>query len=1039
MRRFHSTTLRFTVVTALVAVLLGTYVNTVNPPAARAVGGVWWVAPTGTAANPASSGSSCASPSFVGGTHTALQSAIDAAIDGEEIHVCPGVYAIGSALTVDKGLTFTGDTPRETVLDGGGSNRIIDITTGNVTVTLDRLHVTNGKVTSGTEAGGGVRVHEDATLHVMDSIFTNNRADFHGGAIAILGSGSSAGSVQVSGSTFFNNSAEDGGAIAVAGISTNPSNVDNSTFVGNAASRDGGALNGSFAALRAFNSTFVDNRAMSGGATTWVVDLTANLVAYTSAVTISNSACEHGNTRVDNVSTDASCLDGNQTTVTEASLELGLFAPWGGLTPTYSIGSGSSAIDAVTVAYCSLTDQRGDSRSGSTCDAGSFEHSPMTGTLAATGTISMVTGRTITTPPNITKSGLTEPVVMRVATELTGQLPNGVTFSTSTGQFGGTPSAIFSAPWLVVSATDANGAIANARITIDNCVLTSNNGEFLVSNAIDLELFRNNVCGMGQNYRQTADIAWNGTWVSPATSPTPFSGTYDGGGHSITGLQISGGQTAFLPYTNGATISDLEIDVTATGSYATAGLVRFASNTLIDGVTVTGTITIPNNEGCHAGVAGETNNGTIIRNTSFVGDVIAPTSDWIGGLVGCAYADTTLEDSYFEGDVSGNGSVGGLIGWMDHSDIVNSYALGSVTSANTIAGGLVGWLDDDGTDADVTAISHSYSSMAIVGVAPIGALIGEGDSTAYSSTFWEGGLTGVSGLSAIGSVTDGAPAPTDVATSATAMKSFALFDNAGWAIVDGWVAAGSSADIWGICDGDRRPFLLWQHTTDACSASQPSPSTTIPSAPSTTIPSTPSTTTPNTTTPNTTSPTAPEIGNDPEVAVGAIVVHVNGQLVNSNVSWSGGNTLRGSVGSVNFSLTTGSTNGSPGTLTAGSSIALALDGLQSGSNVMGTIFSTPTNIGSFSVGSNGSLSANPTIPRSIAAGAHRLRLEMTAANGDDITVWLGVNVHVDPSSLPATGSDPMPKTQISLWLLILGGSVIIASRRGTRAERTPRQ
>jgi hypothetical protein len=64
---------------------------------------------------------------------------------------------------------------------------------------------------------------------------------------------------------------------------------------------------------------------------------------------------------------------------------------------------------------------------------------------------------------------------------------------------------------------------------------------------------------------------------------------------------------------------------------------------------------------------------------------------------------------------------------------------------------------------------------------------------------------------------------------------------------------------------------------------------------------------------------------------------------------------------------------------------------------------------------------------------------MTAANGDDITVWLGVNVHVDPSSLPATGSDPMPKTQISLWLLILGGSVIIASRRGTRAERTPRQ
>ncbi len=172
--------------------------------------------------------------------------------------------------------------------------------------------------------------------------------------------------------------------------------------------------------------------------------------------------------------------------------------------------------------------------------------------------------------------------------------------------------------------------------------------------------------------------------------------------------------------------------------------------------------------------------------------------------------------------------------------------------------------------------------------------------------------------------------------------------------------------------------------------------------------------------------------------MGGEVIYVNGQPVNSNVSWTGNNTLRGSVGSVNFSLTSGTTTGSPGTLTAGSPIALDFDGLQPGSNVVGTIFSTPTNLGSFRVGSNGSLAANPTIPRSLAAGAHRLRLEMTATNGDDITVWLGVNVHVDPSSLPATGSEPMPRARISMWLLILGAGVIVMSRRGTRSSRTMR-
>jgi len=51
---------------------------------ARATGQTWWVATTGTAASPSSSGSSCANPSFVGTSHATIQTAIDAAAAGDE-------------------------------------------------------------------------------------------------------------------------------------------------------------------------------------------------------------------------------------------------------------------------------------------------------------------------------------------------------------------------------------------------------------------------------------------------------------------------------------------------------------------------------------------------------------------------------------------------------------------------------------------------------------------------------------------------------------------------------------------------------------------------------------------------------------------------------------------------------------------------------------------------------------------------------------------------------------------------------------------
>ncbi len=1022
-RAFH-TSWRVALATAVFALAVGA-----AAPAAHAVGPhTWWVAPSGNAASPADTGTSCANPSYSGNTAATIQDAITGATAGDEIKICEGTYSIGATLVVDKALTLTGVGSQLPVLDGGGATRIMDVTTGGFTVTIDRLHFRNGRAAGSGESGAGIRVHPNATVMVGESFFSANVADEHGGGIGLIGSPSSTGSVQVTNSTFYNNRGIDGGGIAVVGNTINASNVSNSTFVRNSASRNGGALGGSFAHLDATQSTFIDNLAPQGGDNSWVVSIDASLIAYTPSVTPSNDVCNlNGSTPVNNVSTSASCLANGETPVTSSSLALGFLAPWGGPVPTFSIGAGSSAIDAVAGANCSATDQRGVSRAGGTCDAGAFEFVAGAPSLAASSSITIIQARAINSSPTFTKTGLTEPVVLRVASEIAGALPGGLTFSSSSGSISGTPTSTWTSPDLIVSATDANGAVASARVNVDNCVLTQSNGDYVISNAIELELFRLGVCGLGADYVQTADIAWNSVWSGPASSGAPFTGSYDGGGYSIIGLQISGGETAFLSHTNGAVIENLEFSVAATGAYATAGLIRSAVNTTIDSVHGSGTVTISGAEGCHGGLVGEADNSTI-SDSSFEGTIDAPGSSWNGGLVGCPWGSTVIERSSFDGSVTGWDDIGGLVGWMSEVDIRDSYAIGSVEGSNDGIGGLVGWLEDDSSDIDTVAVSGSYASMTIDGTATIGALIGEGESTSVSNSFWEAGLTGVAGLDPIGLLTGGGNQPTLSAASASQLTSFAFFDTAGWAIVDGWSDPATSQDVWGICDGEGRPFLLSHHSTDPCVvAQQPSPQPNNPPAPAPAPATPPATSTPPTTSTPVTNPTAPIT---PSIPVGGMVTMVGGREVPSSVAWSGGSTLTGRIGDVDLSIAFPTTSmNSPASLAPGSSLNLTIGGLAPGSSASATIFSTPTSLGEFTVGANGRLSTGVSIPRGLAAGTHRLRLAMTAANGDEITFWVGVTVPPSALQLPTTGSSDGNTAVLAGWLLVIGIGLTVSARR----------
>jgi hypothetical protein len=984
-------------------------------PAAQAAGPeTWFVATSGTPSGGA--GGTCSNPGFAGSTHVPIQAAINAATDGDTIRICPGTYSVGATIDVTKSLTFTGDAVHLSILDGGGTTRVMNISVAGSTVAISNLQFRNGRTTGEFDNGAGIQVHTDAILTVTESLFVANHARHHGGAIALFGGGS--GTLSVTRSTFYKNRAIDGGAIAIGG---NTADVSTSTFVENHASRQGGALNGSFANLNAHNSTIIDNTAGADGAATWVVSLTGSLIAYTNASAPGTTVCDNNAANpIDNVSTSADCLSGGASPVTSASLQLGILAPWGGPTPTYSIGAGSSAIGTIPQAYCPATDQRGTSRGGGNCDAGAFEYQDSPATLTASGPITLIAGNPITPEVTFSRSGLTEPVSYRVASEVSASLPGGVTFNASNGAISGIPISTTRAVALIITATGSNGA-ASARLVVDNCTLTNNAGVFEINNAVDLGVFEAGACGMDADYELTADIAWNRPWSSNTSANEPFTGTFDGDGHSISGLQISGGSTAFLAVTDGATIRNLifSADVNgataANGEYGSAGLIHAALDTIVDDVHGSGTITIPNDVGgCHGGLIGDTYNGSIITDSSFTGEVDAPTSSWNGGLIGCVSGGTVVERSFFDGDVNGFDEIGGLIGWMDNSDLRDSYSIGTVTGHNNKSGGLVGWLGGDSGDADLFAVQNSYASMAIAGVTAIGALVGEGGSTSIDNSYWEAGLAGVDGLDPIGGLSDqGGTQPNITATSTTDMKSFDFFDSAGWAIVDGWEGPTTTQNVWGICDGESRPFLLSHHATDPCVApQQPSPQ---PNP----APFTPSTPTPPTT------PTTPVVNpsTPPTMSTGGSLAYVGGRVVEPSMSWSNDNTIRGTIGPVDFALTLGTPQlNTPRTLSVipGSTLAIDLTGLKPNTLTTATLFSTPTSLGEVKVDATGRLGGSFTIPRNIEAGAHRLRLEMTAANGDPVTFWLGIDVSTLPLQLPVTGSSESTTTIVALWTLLLG-------------------
>ncbi len=289
-----------------------------------------------------------------------------------------GMYSDwGGNLTLSN-VTFSGNSAAQ---DGGGMYN-----NGNNSGTLSNVTFSGNSA----ENGGGMYNYQDNSGTLTNVTFSGNQADAGGGMYNwdhsnpaldnVTFSGNSAenggGMVNTSSSptldnvTFSANSARHGGGIynttigGGADLMSNPQ-LNNVTFSGNSASWSGGGMYSYYSNPVLSNVILWGDTAGEGGSEIYFEDDTSDSVTLTITDSVVQGGCPTGSTH-----TNITC-----TNVITGDPMLGPLADNGGLTQTYALLPGSSAIDAGGVnSTCEATDQRGVPRpQGAGCDIGAYE------------------------------------------------------------------------------------------------------------------------------------------------------------------------------------------------------------------------------------------------------------------------------------------------------------------------------------------------------------------------------------------------------------------------------------------------------------------------------------------------------------------------------------------------------------------------------------------------------------------------------------------------------------------------------------------
>lgn len=213
----------------------------------------------------------------------------------------------------------------------------------------------------------------------------------------------------------------------------------------------------------------------------------------------------------------------------------------------------------------------------------------------------------------------------------------------------------------------------------------------------------------------TADIELSGeTWTPIGSESTPYTGTFDGQGYTISGMTIE----------NAESYSGLFGNVTGT----------VKNFTVIGSITITGDKTVAKVGGAIGSLGTASAGGTVSGVISGVDITVSAGNDHIGGVVGSMPENSspTVESCLYMGNITVTveaGSVAGVVGYIRTGTIQNCANWGGIsinTGGNGSVGGILGYCNNG-----EIYIRNCYNSGSIAaeGTANVGAIVGQNNKT----------------------------------------------------------------------------------------------------------------------------------------------------------------------------------------------------------------------------------------------------------------------------------------------------------------------
>ena len=194
------------------------------------------------------------------------------------------------------------------------------------------------------------------------------------------------------------------------------------------------------------------------------------------------------------------------------------------------------------------------------------------------------------------------------------------------------------------------------------------------------------------NITLDTDLTLTGEWTPIGTESHQYTGTFDGGGHTISGLTVTGSDQwagLFGYIDKDGTVKNVvleNVQITSDNQYAYVGGVAGYSEGNIENCSVSGSVSGNSNS-----------NGT---------------SNCVGGVVGQQYGGTITECSS-SAIVDGRNEVGGVAGKTNSATLTACYATGSVTGTGTGTGSIyVGGVTGDNFASTLTACYHAKGTVS---------------------------------------------------------------------------------------------------------------------------------------------------------------------------------------------------------------------------------------------------------------------------------------------------------------------------------------